>query len=185
MQLQPTPFQGLFLLTPKVFSDGRGAFFESYNFRTFEGLGLGTRFVQDNQSISKFGVVRGLHFQAGDKAQAKLVRALSGKILDVAVDLRQGSATFGRAFSVELSAENNLQLFIPKGFAHGFSTLSESATVFYKCDEFYDPAADTGIHPLDKNLKIDWGLRPDKVILSDKDRHLPPFSLRAEISSRK
>lgn len=168
-----TGIPGLMVFEPKIFEDSRGYFFEAYNADTFAANGIQYRFVQDNQSSSSYGVIRGLHFQLNPHAQTKLVRALRGTILDVAVDIREGSPTFGKVFSIELSAENKKQLLIPKGFAHGFSVLSERAEVFYKCDSFYNKESDGGIHYADPALAIDWKIDPAKAIVSDKDQRLP------------
>ena len=173
MSFQSTEFPGLILVEPKVFTDNRGYFFESYNENLFIQNGIAFRFVQDNQSGSSYGVIRGLHYQLPPYAQAKLVRVLSGTILDVAVDIRVGSPTYGKSFSLELSAENKKQLFIPVGFAHGFSVLTESAEVLYKCDAFYNKESDAGISYNDPALGIDWKIPAGKVIVSDKDKTLP------------
>lgn len=157
------------IIEPKVFGDARGYFFESFSQRDFEALVAPVSFVQDNESRSSYGVLRGLHFQCPPYAQAKLVRCVNGKVLDVAVDLRRGSPTYGQHVAAELSEENHRQLFIPKGFAHGFSVLSESAVLQYKCDEFYAPQSEGGINILDKSLGIDWKIPEDKTILSAKD----------------
>lgn len=171
-----TKLKGCFVLEPTLFEDERGYFFESYNHRDFcEAIGQEVNFVQDNQSYSKKGVLRGLHFQKGEHAQAKLVSVLQGKIQDVVVDLRKNSPTFGQYVSIELSAENKKQVFIPRGFAHGFLTLSESAVVFYKCDNYYKKAVDVGIKYDDLFLKIDWKISSKNVILSGKDIALPNF----------
>ncbi len=170
MELKKTKIEGLFILEPTVFGDSRGYFFESYNKRTFRELtGLDIEFVQDNQSRSSRGVVRGLHFQTGDSAQAKLVSVVEGEVLDVAVDLRPGSATFGQYEAVILSGENKRRFFIPRGFAHGFSVLSESAVFQYKCDNYYDPASEGAVAWNDPDLAIDWRLGPDEILLSQKD----------------
>lgn len=171
-----TEISGLLIFEPKVFEDSRGYFFEAYNEQSFTNDGVNTRFVQDNQSSSSYGVIRGLHYQLPPHAQSKLVRVLSGAILDVAVDIRKGSPTFGKSFSIELSAANKKQLFIPRGFAHGFSVLSEHAEVFYKCDSFYNKAADAGIRFDDPELNIDWRVPQDKTVISEKDIALPAFS---------
>jgi dTDP-4-dehydrorhamnose 3,5-epimerase len=176
MEKITTDIPGLFVLQPQVFEDNRGHFFESYNAQKFAGHGLDLVFVQDNQSQSAYGVVRGLHYQLPPHAQTKLVRVLQGTILDVALDIRQGSPTFGRHFAIELSAGNKKQLFIPKGFAHGFSVLSEKAVVMYKCDAFYNKESDAGILFNDPALGIDWKLSADRVIVSDKDKQLPTFA---------
>jgi len=171
MIVSPTGFAGLLVLEPKVHGDARGFFMESYNEQTFLKAGIDITFVQDNQSRSSRGVLRGLHFQRAPHAQTKLVRVLSGAVLDVVVDLRRSEATFGKHFAVELSGENKKQVLVPKGFAHGFLVLSETAEVFYKCDEFYNPAADGGIHY--QSVDIDWQLPVNELILSDKDKNLP------------
>jgi dTDP-4-dehydrorhamnose 3,5-epimerase len=173
MRLTETGFKGLVVLEPKVFGDARGYFMESFNVRILEQLGLRADFVQDNQSFSTAGVLRGLHFQNAPHAQTKLVRVLAGRILDVVVDLRREESTFGKWFSVELSSENKKQLYVPKGFAHGFAVLSETAEILYKCDEFYSKETEGGLHFNDPALAIDWGIPPDKAILSDKDRVNP------------
>lgn len=175
MIVRETPIKDLMIIEPKVFKDSRGYFFESYNYGVLERVGITCRFVQDNQSKSTYGVVRGLHYQLQPKAQTKLVRVLEGKIFDVAVDARKGSSTYGKWFGIELSAENNVQLLIPKGFAHGFSVLSETAVVFYKCDELYAPETDAGIIYNDPELNIDWQIPADKVLISEKDSKLPTF----------
>lgn len=173
MAIIKTEFPGLIIFEPTVLKDSRGYFFESYSERVFNTEGITARFVQDNQSKSSYGVLRGLHYQLNPYAQTKLVRVLSGKILDVAVDIRKGSPTYGKAFSIELSAENNKQLLIPKGFAHGFSVLSETAEVMYKCDEFYNKESEGGILYNDPSLNIDWQIPADKAIVSEKDLQQP------------
>ena len=174
MQIEETKLKGCFHITPKVFKDERGYFFESFNQNNFnKEVGEQVTFVQDNQSQSSFGVIRGLHLQLGDNAQAKLVRAIEGTILDVAVDLRPESATYGYHVSFILSAENKQQLFIPRGFAHGFSVLSEKATIHYKADNFYAAKAESGIIYNDKDLNIDWQLKQEEIITSQKDLLLP------------
>ncbi|MDX1461442.1 MAG: dTDP-4-dehydrorhamnose 3,5-epimerase [Marinirhabdus sp.] len=171
-----TPLQDCFIVTPKLFEDHRGTFMETYNHERFlEATGLDIQFVQDNQSTSKRGVLRGLHYQIGEKAQAKLVRVISGAVLDVVVDLRKHSPTFGKSYAVELSAENRKQLFVPKGFAHGFITLSESCIFGYKCDAYYDASSEGGIIYNDATLNLDWHLRDDELIISEKDLQLPTF----------
>ena len=170
MNVIKTPIQGLLVLEPHVFKDQRGYFYESYSKRSFDELVGPVDFVQDNESKSSYGVVRGLHFQKPPFTQAKLVRCSRGRVLDVVVDIRKGSPTFGKCFSAVLSEENHLQLFIPKGFAHGFSVLSETAVFQYKCDEFYHPEADSGVQLLDPSLGIDWLIPEDKMIISDKDK---------------
>ena len=164
---------GVYIIEPKIWPDARGYFFESYNKKIFDEAGLIYDFVQDNQSKSSYGTIRGLHFQKGEFSQAKLVRAIEGTVLDVAVDLRAGSKTFGKHVAVELSAENNRQLMIPRGFAHGFSVLSETAVFTYKCDNVYNKASEGGLMWNDKDIGIDWKIPADKVILSDKDRKHP------------
>lgn len=171
-----TDIKGLLVFEPRVFGDSRGYFFESYNENTFREAGVDIRFVQDNQSSSSYGVIRGLHFQLPPYAQTKLVRVLSGTILDVAVDIRQGSPTYGKAFMLELSAENKKQLLIPAGFAHGFSVLSEKAEVLYKCDTFYNKESEGGISYNDPALGIDWQIPGGNEIISEKDAVLPLLS---------
>lgn len=168
-----TEIPDLKIFEPAVFGDSRGAFFESYNYKTFIDAGISSVFVQDNQSESSYGVVRGLHYQRGEYAQSKLVRVLDGVIYDVAVDLRKGSPTYLQSFCIELSSENKKQLYIPKGFAHGFSVLSERAVVLYKCDQFYHKQSEGGIIYNDSTLNIDWKVPKDKMIVSDKDLVLP------------
>lgn len=171
MEILETPLKDCVIIKNTVHGDSRGYFFESFNHRRFSQLtGWEGQFVQDNQSSSGYGVVRGLHFQRGDYAQAKLVRVLQGKVLDVAVDLRPFSPSFGKVFAVELSDDNAFQLFVPRGFAHGFSVLSESATFFYKCDNYYNKASEGGIHPFDTTLAIDWKVEKSIAILSEKDQ---------------
>jgi dTDP-4-dehydrorhamnose 3,5-epimerase len=170
-----TQFPGLFIFEPKVFEDARGYFFESYNLQTCSNANINTVFVQDNQAKSVYGVVRGLHYQLNPTAQTKFIRALSGRILDVVLDIRKGSPTYGKHFSIELSAENKRQLYIPHGFAHGYSVLSETAEVFYKCDNFYDKDLEGGIQFFDPALNIDWKIPADKQIISDKDKQQPSF----------
>lgn len=173
MKLEPTGFSGLFVLEPKVFRDNRGYFVESYNYRSMQALGVDLTFKQDNQSYSTYGVLRGLHFQNLPYAQTKLIRVLHGNILDVVVDLRKSEPTFGKHFALELSEENQRQLFIPKGFAHGFAVLSKSAMVLYKCDEYYHPQFEAGIRFDDPALGIDWKIKTSDRILSSKDLQLP------------
>lgn len=176
MEIKETHLKGCFTLQPWVFTDDRGYFFESYNQKAFTELtGYSAEFVQDNQSLSTYGTVRGLHFQSGAHAQAKLVRVIEGSVYDVAVDLRKDSSTYGKWFGAELSGENNLQLFIPRGFAHGFSVISETALFSYKCDNFYHKASEGGIRYDDPTLAIDWQIPKDKMILSEKDLLLPYF----------
>lgn len=174
MTVKPTPLEGCFIISPRIFNDDRGYFFESYNTQKFnEAVGAEINFVQDNQSFSTKGVLRGLHFQKGVHAQSKLVRVAMGEVLDVVVDLRKNSKTFGQFFSVVLSAVNHLQCFLPKGVAHGFVVLSDRAIFQYKCDNYYDKASEGGIHYADPSLGIDWGLPDNELIVSDKDKEQP------------
>lgn len=173
MPFKTTAFPGLIIIEPSVFNDDRGYFFESYNEQTFKKENINYHFVQDNQASSVYGVVRGLHFQQNPFAQTKLVRVLKGTILDVAVDLREGSPTYGQVYTLELSAENKLQLLVPQGFAHGYSVLSATAEVFYKCDQFYNKSAEGGLAYNDPALNIDWKIPVDKMILSEKDTKYP------------
>ena len=178
MEIIRTDIDGVLVIEPKVFGDKRGYFFESFSQREFDEkvapiLGHSVHFVQDNESCSSFGVMRGLHFQRPPFTQAKLVRCVSGSVLDVAVDIRKGSPTFGRSVCAELTGENHRQFFIPKGFAHGFVVLSDTAVFQYKCDEFYHPEADGGISILDSSLGIDWRIPLEKAVLSDKDTRHP------------
>ena len=177
MNIIKTEIEGPLIVEPRVFGDARGYFFECYSARDFAAAtGLNVTFVQDNESRSCYGVVRGLHFQLPPYAQAKLVRVVEGSVLDVAVDIRRGSATYGQHVAVELSADNKRQFFIPKGFAHGFAVLSDAAVFQYKCDEYYHPEAEGAIAWDDPALGIDWRIPVDKVILSDKDRRHPMFN---------
>ncbi len=172
MEIIKPPIDGLFILEPRIFRDARGYFFESFSQREFDEKVGHIDFVQDNESMSSYGVMRGLHFQRPPFTQSKLVRCVSGRVLDVAVDIRKGSPTYGRHFAVELTGENHRQFFIPKGMAHGFAVLSETAVFQYKCDNFYHPEADDGISILDQSLGIDWGIPMEQAILSEKDtRH--------------
>lgn len=173
MNVIATNIEGVVILEPKVFGDDRGYFFEVWNRQKLADAGITCDFVQDNESKSRFGVLRGLHFQAAPYTQAKLVRAIAGRVLDVAVDIRKGSPTYGQHVAVELSGENKRQLFIPRGFAHGFAVLSEEAVFAYKCDNVYMPSAERGIRFDDPALHIDWQVKPDKWILSPKDTVLP------------
>jgi dTDP-4-dehydrorhamnose 3,5-epimerase len=176
MKVTETKLNGCFILEPKVFDDDRGYFMESYNEELFNAsIGKKVHFVQDNQSFSTKGVVRALHRQIGEHAQAKLVRVLQGCVLDVAVDLRADSATYGQHVAVELSYENRKQLFIPRGFAHGFVALTDTVEFFYKCDNYYNKASERGIIYNDIALNIDWILPQEQLIISDKDAILPPF----------
>lgn len=170
-----TAIAGVTIVEPRLFCDARGYFFESYNQRDFAARGLLYDFIQDNQSQSVYGTIRGLHFQRGEHAQAKYIRVLAGRIRDVVVDLRRGSPSYGRHVTAELSAENLRGLLIPQGFAHGFAVLSDSAVISYKCDRFYCRDAESGIRYDDPDFAIDWGLPADAVVLSDKDRALPYF----------
>jgi dTDP-4-dehydrorhamnose 3,5-epimerase len=171
MNIESTPLQDCFIINDTVFKDDRGYFFESFNAKKFEFLtNINVQFVQDNQSSSTRGVLRGLHMQTSENAQAKLVRVLEGSVLDVAVDLRKYSSTFGKNFTVELTGKNHKQLYIPRGFAHGFVVLSDKATFFYKCDNFYNKESELGIMFDDPDLKIDWQLPKEELILSDKDK---------------
>ena len=174
MEVITTAIKGVLIIQPKVFGDNRGYFFESFSQREFDEkvtpiLGHTINFVQDNESMSSYGVMRGLHFQRPPFTQSKLVRCVKGAVLDVAVDIRKGSPTFGQHVAVELTEENHTQFFVPRGFAHGFAVLSETAVFQYKCDEFYHPEADGGISILDTSLGIDWKIPTDKALLSEKD----------------
>jgi len=175
MELIKTNIPDLMLIKPKVFGDERGYFFESYNKETIKNLIGDVEFVQDNQSLSEYGTIRGLHYQLAPYAQAKLVRVIQGKIYDVALDIRENSPTFGKYFGIELSEENKTQLFIPKGFAHGFSVLSPRAIVLYKTDQYYHKDSERGIKYNDPELKIDWKIASPASILSSKDKVLPPL----------
>ena len=176
MKVEKTPLQDCYIIHDNIFKDDRGFFLESYNSRTFETeTGLKVNFVQDNQSRSTRGVLRGLHFQKGDDAQAKLVRVLRGEVLDVAVDLRMSSPSFGKSFSIVLSETSNTQFFVPRGFAHGFVVLSETADFFYKCDNFYNKTAEGGIIYSDSTLNINWKIKANDLTISAKDSILPEF----------
>lgn len=179
-----TALDGVVIIRPRIFVDERGYFFESFSQKEFDEKVGPVRFVQDNESMSSYGVMRGLHFQRPPHAQAKLVRCVKGRVLDVAVDIRRGSPTYGRHVAVELSEDNHLQFFVPRGFAHGFAVLSETAVLQYKCDNFYAPASDGGISIKDDSLGIDWRIDPSKAVLSEKDLRHPllkdfdsPFSI--------
>jgi len=177
MRIEQTPLQDCFIIHEKVHGDARGYFIETFNQRDFKAATrLDIEFVQDNQSKSSKGVLRGLHMQKGATAQAKLVRVIAGSVLDVAVDLRKDSPSFGQHFTIELTAENHKQFFVPAGFAHGFVVLSESATFFYKVDKFYEPGNEVGIMYNDADLNIDWKLADNELILSDKDKVLGSFA---------
>ena len=169
MKVIKTPIEGVVIIEPKVFKDARGYFFESFSLREFEEKVRKINFVQDNESMSSYGVMRGLHFQCPPYTQSKLVRCVKGAVLDVAVDIRKGSPTFGQHVAVELTEDNHRQFFVPRGFAHGFAVLSETAVFQYKCDNFYAPQADGGISIRDEGLVIDWMIPTDKAILSEKD----------------
>ena len=177
MRIEQTPLVDCFIVHEKVHGDARGYFIETFNQRDFNAAsGLDILFVQDNQSRSSKGVLRGLHMQRGASAQAKLVRVLEGSVLDIAVDLRKGSPSFGQHFSIELTADNHKQFFVPAGFAHGFVELSDAATFFYKVDKFYEPGNEVGIMYNDKDLNIDWKLADNEIILSEKDKTLGSFA---------
>ena len=176
MEVIKTAIEGVYVIEPKVFGDARGYFFESFSEREFKKKVGDIHFVQDNESMSKFGVMRGLHFQRPPYAQSKLVRCVKGEVIDVAVDIRKGSPTYGQHVAVLLTEENHRQFFIPQGFAHGFAVLSESAVFQYKCDNFYHPEADGGISILDESLGIDWGLKMEEALLSEKDTKHPKLA---------
>lgn len=170
IEVKKTDIEGVLIIEPKVFGDARGYFLESFNAKEFaEKTGLNINFVQDNESMSSYGVMRGLHFQRPPFTQSKLVRCVKGAVLDVAVDIRKGSPTYGKHVAVELTEDNHRQFFVPRGFAHGFAVLSETAVFQYKCDNFYAPQADGGISILDESLGIDWKIPTDKALLSEKD----------------
>lgn len=173
MEVIKTAIDGLVIIEPRIFKDSRGYFFESFSQREFDEKIGKINFIQDNESMSSYGVMRGLHFQRPPFTQSKIVRCVKGAVLDVAVDIRKGSPTYGQHVAVELSEDNHRQFFISKGFAHGFAVLSETAVFQYKCDEFYHPEADGGISILDDSLKIDWRIPADKIILSEKDTKHP------------
>ncbi len=174
MKFTETKLKDCYIIDPKIITDERGYFMESFNEKTFqEGIQQSVRFVQDNQSFSSKGVLRGLHYQVGEHAQAKLVRVIHGEVLDVAVDIRPDSLTFGQYIAVLLSAENQRQFFVPRGFAHGFLVLSETATFFYKCDNFYNKEAEGGILFNDPTIDIHWDFPMDHLLISEKDQHLP------------
>ena len=176
MQVLETALMGCYIIEPRIFKDDRGYFFESFNKQKFDELvGQNVNFVQDNQSYSQYGVIRGIHFQQGKHAQAKLVRVLEGEVLDVAVDLRKDSETYGQHVAVKLTAANHKQLFVPRGFGHGFSVLSKTAVFAYKCDNYYHKASEGGIVYNDPRLAIDWGIPEDKIQVSEKDIALDKF----------
>lgn len=179
MAFQNTSFQGLLLFEPRRWEDTRGYFYESYNLQVFENAGISRPFVQDNQAYSTRGVLRGLHYQTGEHAQAKLVRVILGEVLDVVVDLRPEQPTYGQHFSVLLSAENHKQLYVPRGFAHGYLVLSEEAVFVYKCDNYYAPGHEAGLHALQSGLPINWAMPESHIQLSEKDQLLPPFEKHA------
>lgn len=176
MEIIKTDIEGLIIIKPQIFKDSRGYFFESFSQREFNEKVTPIQFVQDNESCSSYGVMRGFHFQKPPYSQSKLVRCVKGRVIDVAIDIRKGSPTYGKHFAVELSAENHLQFFIPKGFAHGFAVLSEEAIFQYKCDEFYTPQSEGGIQLMDESLGINWPISADKAILSEKDKKYPKLS---------
>lgn len=177
MKVTQTYLKGCFILEPIIFNDGRGCFLESFNKKVFEEkTGININFVQDNQSISQRGTVRGLHIQKGEFAQAKIVRVIKGKVLDVVVDVRRSSKTFGQSFSCILSEENHKQLFIPRGFLHGFSVLEDNTIFAYKCDNYYNKESEDGVLYNDSQLNIDWKLKEEEMILSEKDKNLKMFT---------
>lgn len=176
MKIIETEIEGVFIIEPRIFQDKRGYFFESFSEREFCEMVRPVKFVQDNESMSSYGVIRGLHFQKPPFTQSKLVRCVKGAVLDVVVDIRKGSPTFGKYVAVELNEDNHWQFFIPRGFAHGFAVLSDTAVFQYKCDNYYAPQSEGGIQLLDKNLNIDWRIPADKTILSDKDIKNPPLA---------
>jgi len=181
LKIEKTPLNDCFVLTPSVFRDERGLFLESYNKNLFkEVTGMDVDFVQDNQSQSTHGVLRGLHYQMGEQAQSKLVRVVFGKVLDIVVDVRKNSNTFGRSFSIILDDQDHHQLFVPKGFAHGFVTLSKKSIFSYKCDNFYDKVSEGGIIYNDATLSLDWHLPEEDFIISEKDKQLPTFKAAIE-----
>lgn len=176
MEVIKTEIEGVVIIKPRIFEDERGYFFESFSQKEFDEKVCHVRFVQDNESKSCYGVMRGLHYQRPPFAQSKLVRCVKGRVIDVAVDIRKGSPTYGKHVAVELTEDNHLQFFIPRGFAHGFAVLSETAVFQYKCDNFYAPQADGGISILDSSLGIDWKIKEGDAILSEKDTHHPLFA---------
>ena len=176
MKTQTTEIEGIVIIEPQVFGDSRGYFMETYQKEKYAAAGIDVTFVQDNESMSRYGVVRGLHYQAEPVAQAKLIRVVAGRVLDVAVDIRKNSPTYGKVFTLELSSENKLQLFLPHGIAHGFAVLSETAIFTYKCDNFYAPQYEHTIRYDDPILNIDWRIPIDQRIISDKDKKGVPFN---------
>ena len=175
MEFQKLDLDGLTLITPRLFNDSRGYFFESYNRNAFTNAGIDTEFIQDNQSFSTYGTIRGMHLQLGEHAQAKLVRVVVGEVLDIVVDIRKESKTFGKSYSVILTADNQKQLFIPRGFAHGFAVLSQEAIFQYKVDNFYNKDSESGFKFDDSSLQLDWQLPFESFTVSDKDKMLPSF----------
>jgi dTDP-4-dehydrorhamnose 3,5-epimerase len=181
LKIQHSPLQGCFLVKPSIFEDERGLFCETFNQQTFEKeTNLSINFVQDNQSISTYGVLRGLHYQTGEMAQAKLVRVIEGEVLDIVIDLRKDSKTFGQHYSIILDAKNFTQLFVPRGFAHGFLTLSKRSIFAYKCDNYYDKASESGILYNDETLQLDWQLPVEDLIISEKDKELLTFKVATQ-----
>ncbi len=176
MNIIKTELPGVLIIEPKVFGDARGYFFESWNLAAFEAVGITNKWVQDNESKSCFGVLRGLHYQAAPYTQAKIVRATLGAVLDVVVDIRKGSPAYGKHIAVELSADNKRMLYIPRGFAHGFAVLSDEAVFMYKCDNIYMPSTERGILFNDPDLAIDWRIPTEKILLSEKDKKHPAFA---------
>ena len=176
MKTTTTPIEGLLIIEPRLFNDGRGYFYESYNKDKYTEAGIVVDFIQDNQSFSQKGAVRGLHGQADPFAQGKLVRVIQGRVIDVALDIRKGSPTYGQHFSIELSGSNNLQFWIPPGFLHGFATLEDNTIFAYKVNNYYDKASEIGVLWNDKDLNIDWGMPQSEALLSPKDEVLPLFS---------
>ncbi len=175
MSITKTEFKGLYIFEPKVYKDERGYFFESYNQQLWNEAGIKCTFVQDNESKSQYGTLRGLHYQLPPHDQAKLVRVTQGKVLDIVVDIRPEQPTYGQSYSIELSSRNKKQMLIPKGFAHGFVTLSKTAVFNYKCSNLYNKESEGQINPLDKSLKLDWGILKKDMILSKKDKAAPAF----------
>lgn len=186
MRIETTGFDGLVVINPEVFADDRGYFMESFNLEEFfRQSGIKSSFVQDNEAQSNAGVIRGLHYQSPPFAQSKLVRVIQGKVLDVVVDLRKDKATYGKHFSIELSGDNKKQLYIPKGFAHGYAVLVDKSIFAYKCDAFYQKTYEAGINCFDPQLKIDWPIEEEKVLISEKDRKLPFFGEHVEMNSKR
>jgi len=175
MKIIKTKIEDLVIIEPQVFTDARGYFFENYNIKKYREVGINAEFIQDNEAFSTYGVIRGLHYQLEPYCQAKIVRVISGRVLDVALDIRKGSPTFGKWEAVELSDENKRQFFVPRGFAHGYSVLSKTAIFAYKCDNIYNPESERGINLNDENLNIDWGIPQKNQIISSKDKILPDF----------